>query len=374
MTIKNINTILKFTEHIADMKNFSKSKAIFILDLIKKTKFNLNVYKGIIIIHYFLRFKNLPDTNFKKLITDEKFLKLTTLLKKEDSLLPSELGKIFLEILKIPDTESDYRDILMGCFYGATWSFMNNPKNFEKAVDFGVEIVESAFSLDNFNIHKKINIDRKKVKIINLASSGKKEIKLLNISSLAAIIIAAIGKEIGESIVVTKTVSKTTSGVTGSRDVYEFVGVNLDLPINKMFEVLLKTGLGIFDINRIVPRLNHIYDGRLYNVQVFAGLVGGAAIVNPIDADLIIYGLTRGSIKVCLTILKKLYPDKSIIVIQGKNLDDKPVIDEISIGGNTTVAQYVNDDIIIKEISPREFGFDFKPFINIQSNQDPQKT
>lgn len=367
-----INTVMKFTEKISNGENFSKHEAIFVLNLIKKTNCNLNVYKGMIVVHYFFKFKEFPDLNLKTLIKDEKFLKLVALLNGE-SLPPSEVGKIFLEILKISDLESDYRDILMGCFYGATWSFMNNPENYEKAIDYGIEIIKSAFSLDDFDIYKKINTEKNGMKIINLAGSGKKEIKLLNISSLAAMITAAVGEEIGENIVVAKTVSKATSSVTGSRDIFELLGVNLDLPINKIFEILLKTRIGVFDINRIVPRLNHVYDGRLYNVQVFAGLVGGAAIVNPVDADLIIYGLTRGSIKVCLAILKKLYPDKNIIVMQGKNLNDKPIIDEISICGNTTVAQYVNDDIIIKEISPREFGFDFKPFINIQSNQDPQE-
>jgi len=293
---------------------------------------------------------------------------------KGDLLLPPpEVGGVFLNILKIPDSNGKYRDILMGCFYGALWSFMNNQENFEKAIEYGIAIIKSAFSLDNFNVQQKINLNKDKIKVINLAGSGKKEIKLLNISSIAAIITAATGKEIGEDIVVEKTVSRATSSITGSSDIFELVGVNLNLPIDKMADISLKTRLGIFDINSIVPQLNHVYDGRLYDVQVFAGLVGGAAIVNPVNANLINYGLTRGSTKLCLAILNRLYPGKNILVLQGKDPMGTPVIDQISISANTEIAQCVGNQIMIKEVTPKDFGFDFKSFKYIETTQDPKE-
>ena len=286
---------------------------------------------------------------------------------------PPEVGGVFLDILKIPDSNGECRDILMGCFYGALWSFMNNPENFEKATEYGIAIIKSAFSLDNFNVQQKINLNKDKVKVVSLAGSGKKEIKLLNISSIAAIITAATGKEIGENIVVEKTVSRTTSSITGSSDIFELVGVNLSLPIDKMIDISIKTRLGIFDINAIVPQLNHVYDGRLHDVQVFAGLVGGAAIVNPVDADLINYGLTRGTTRLCLAILNKLYHGKNILVLQGKDPDGTPVIDQVSISANTEIAQSVKNHATIKEITPKDFGFDFKPFKYIETAQSPRE-
>lgn len=368
-----INKIVKFTEYIANGKDFRKSEALDVLSLINISNRNLNVYRGILAVCCFSKFNEFPDRSFEKFKTDENFLKCLSFFEERPITASSEVGGVFLNILKIPDSDGKYRDILMGCFYGALWSFMNNPENFERATEYGIAIIKSAFSLDNFNVQQKIDINKDKVKVVSLAGSGKKEIKLLNISSIAAIITAATGKEIGETIVVEKTVSRATSSITGSSDIFELVGVNLNLPIDKMADTSLKTRLGIFDINAIVPRLNHVYDGRLHDVQVFAGLVGGAAVVNPVDADLINYGLTRGSIKLCFAILNKLYPGKNILVLQGKDPNGTPVIDQVSISANTEIAQSIKNQVTIKEITPRNFGFDFKPFKYIETAQSPRE-
>ncbi|MEA1885298.1 MAG: hypothetical protein U9N62_12400 [Thermotogota bacterium] len=368
-----INKVVKFTEYITNGKDFKDSEALDILNLINNSDHNLNVYRGILALHYFSKFNKFPDSSFEKFKTDENFLKCLSFLKGDASPLPEKVEGVFLNILKIPDSSGEYRDILMGYFYGSLWSFMNSPENFERAIEYGTAIIKSAFSLDNFDIQRKLNLDKNKIKVISMAGSGKKEIKLLNISSMSAIITAATGKKIGENIVVEKTVSRTTSSITGSSDIFELAGVNLNLPIYKMAEVSLTTKLGIFAINTIVPKLNYVYDGRLYDVQVFAGLVGGAAIVNPIDADLINYGLTRGPTKLCLVILSKLYPDKNILVLQGKDLSGTPVIDQISIAANTEIAQNIKNQRTTKEVTPKDFGFDFSPFKYIETAQNPRE-
>lgn len=368
-----LNKIVKFTENITDGQDFRKSEALDVLDLINNSDRNLNVYRGILTLNYFSKFNKFPDSSLEKLKTDENFLKCLFLLKRDVLPPPEEVGSVFLNILKIPNNDGKYRDILMGCFYGSLWSFMNSPENFERAIEYGIAIIKSAFSLDNFDIQRKLNLDKHKVKVISLAGSGKKEIKLLNISSMAAIVTAATGKKIGENIVVEKTISKATSSITGSSDIFELVGVNLNLPIDKMAEISLTTKLGIFDINAIVPRLNYVYDGRLHDVQVFAGLVGGAAIVNPVDADLINYGLTRGSTKLCLSILSKLYPSKNILVLQGKDPYGTPVIDQISISANTEIAQNIKNQKTVKEVTPKDFGFDFRSFKYIETTQNQKE-
>ena len=354
-----INKVVKFTENIVNSGDFDETEISKILNLSYRSDRNLNIYRGIILVYYFYKFKKLPQNYFKNLAMDARFLKCVALLN-GNVLLPFEIKILFLNILTISDNEAEYRDILLGSFYGSLWSFMNDFRNFEIAVDYGIEIIKSAFILDKFNIKKKLKLKEKEAKIISLAGSGKKEIKLLNISSMAAIITAAVGRKINENIIVEKTISRTTSSVTGSSDIFEFLGINLNMPIDEMARISSKAKLGVFDIDGIVPKLNHIYDGRLYNVQVFAGLVGGAAIVNPIDTSLINYGLTRGSTKLCLAILSKLYPNKNIVIFQGKDSTGKPVIDQFSTVSNTEIAQRINGKDIFYTITPKEFGFDFK--------------
>ncbi|PIV45895.1 hypothetical protein COW09_00100 [bacterium (Candidatus Moisslbacteria) CG12_big_fil_rev_8_21_14_0_65_36_11] len=365
-----INKVVKFTESIVSGGDFNKIEISRILNLSYHSDRNLNIYRGILFVYYFYKFEKLPQKKFKNLSTDKKFLKCVSLLN-GNVLPPHEIGSLFLSILTIPDKETECRDVLLGSFYGSLWFLMNNPENFEIAVDYGVEIIKSAFSIDEFDFLEKTKLKKNDAKVINLAGSGKKEVKLLNISSMTAVITAAISKKIGTNIVVEKTISRTTSSITGSGDIFESIGVNLDIPINKMAEMSLETKLGVFDINKIVPKLNRIYDGRLYDVQVFAGLVGGAAIVNPVDADLINYGLVRGSNKLCLAILNKLYPDKNILIISGKDPKGKSIIDQISVVADTEIAQRINGKTFLYTITPREFGFDFEPFRYIQTTKSP---
>ena len=364
-----IKKVVKFTENIEEGKIYKESEYLKILNQLNRVPINLNVYKGIILFYYFYTYKKLPP-DFCFLSKDDIFLKLQNIM--EGYLLsPIEIGKIFYNILTRNDMDIEYKEILMGSFYGALWPFMNDPQNFDIAVDYGIEIIRSAFSLDNFDFKKKLKISYDKAKIISLGGSGKKKYKLLNISSMSAVITAATGKKIGEDIIIEKTSSRATSSITGSVDIFELAGANLDLPLDKMIDVSLKVGLWIFDINRLVPRLNYIYDGRLYNVQVFAGLVGGAAIVNPVDVDLITYGLTRGSTKLCLAILSRLYPDKNILIIQGKDTNGVPVVDQISILGNTEIAYKIKNQLTIREFTPKDFGFNFKPLKHIKSSNNP---
>lgn len=371
--IETINKVVKFTEYIVDGNDFEKQEAFDVLHLIKNSNRNLNVYRGILGICYFSKFNDFPDRTFEKFKIEENFIKCLSFLRGIPLPSPVEVGSLFLNILKTPDSNREQREILMGCFYGALWSFMNNPENFEKATEYGIAIVKSAFSLDNFNVQQKINLNKNGIKVVSLAGSGKKRIKMLNISSMVAVIVAATGKGIGENIIVEKTVSRATSSITGSSDVFELVGVNLNLPIDKMADISLETRLGIFDINMIVPQLNHVYDGCLYDVQVFAGLVGGAAIANPVDANLINYGLTRGNTRLCSMILNRLYSNKNMIVLQGKDSNGTPVIDQITISANTEIAQSVKSQTTVKEVAPMDFGFDSKSFKYTEAVHSPRE-
>ncbi len=362
-----ISKIVRLSESINKGK-VQKIDLLRGLTLIKQNPdINLDIYEGYIISYYFYKFRKCPSIDMSHdFVSNKIFLKCDDIYNK--SILSSgEIKKLFLEIISMPDDQQKKRNMLLGSFYCCLWPLMNNPKNIKMATNYGLAIIKSAFSLDSFNYLNKIKLTGKNIKIINLAGSGKKEIKLLNISSMSSIITAAISKKINENIIVEKTVSRATSSVSGSSDIFEALGVNLNIPIRKMAKISLKTGLGIFDINNTVPKLNYIYDGKLYNVQVFAGLVGGAAIVNPIDSNLINYGLTRGSNKLCLSILSRLYPKNNILIVSGKNSGGKSIMDQVSIMANTEIIQKINGKNSLRTITPKMFGFNFKSFKYVQT-------
>lgn len=75
-----INKVVKFTEYITGNRDFKKLEALNVLNLINSSDYNLNLYKGILAVHYFLRFGEFPNSNLEKLKIDENFLKLFSFL------------------------------------------------------------------------------------------------------------------------------------------------------------------------------------------------------------------------------------------------------------------------------------------------------
>jgi anthranilate phosphoribosyltransferase len=352
----DLQSIVKFSEQIFTDSSISEKDILSVSQKIYSIEQNMSIYKGILSIFYFFKFKKNLYLDLDFLLTNKIFLKCSSLLDGY-KMKPKDVGDLFFDILK-PQTNSDHRDVLLGCFFGSLWSFMNDPQNTEISSDYGVEIAKIAFSIDQFDIYNKIKIKDKDIRVVSMAGSGKKDVKLLNISTMASVITAVLCKKFGYNIVLAKTIARATSSISGSADVFEIVGVNLNISQEKMLDIMLETGLGVFNINNIVPKLNSIYDGKLHNVQVFAGLVGGAAIVSPINADLINYGLTRGSTKTCLQILSKIYPEKNIIVLQGENLKKESVVDQMSIDGSTQLSMRINGIDKSMFLTPKDFGFE----------------
>lgn len=113
---RTINKTVRLTEYIENSNDLKKSEILHVLNLINGSNRNLNVYRGILAICYFSMFNRFPGRNFEEFKSNELFLRCLSLLKKDILLSPVEVGDIFLNILKTPDSYGEYRDILMGFF------------------------------------------------------------------------------------------------------------------------------------------------------------------------------------------------------------------------------------------------------------------
>ena len=369
--IEIIEHTISLTEELSDNVDVDKNRILGALKLINLNQsLNLNVYKGYLLLYYYNKYKKIPENeSYLNLIQNNIFEKCINILNGV-YFDPQEIKKLYTIILTIPDSQTYLRDILIGTFLASLWSFMNDPENLDLAIEYGLAITKAAFEFDEFNyISNKIKINSKNAIIINPCGSGKKrkEFKLLNISSMGAVVTATVGIEINKNIIVAKTASRGVSSVTGSSDIFSFLGVNLNISNSEMAKVATEIKLGVFNINNTVPKLNHIYDNRIYNVQVFAGLIGGAAIVCPVDVDFINYGLTRGSNEVCLGILKKLYPNKNILITTGKDKKNSQTVDQISMIGDTDIAGFINKKTLCYKIIPKDLGFEYGDIKDIKT-------
>jgi len=233
--------------------------------------------------------------------------------------LPPDIARnAFLSILR---GDVEYRDVQMGCFL--TGLMAKGP-----TVNEIVTLIEAAFSLDDFSPKDSVYppIPEGKM-LVGAVGSGKKGIKTMNVSTPAMLIASSLGAYTG------KVGSSSTSSVTGSADLMRELGVNIDIPVNEMIDVLIKTGFGFFVIENLIPNFDKVYGGKFYIPHILS--FGLPALVNPIRLDNILYGLAHPNVTLSARVLERFGLERFMVV--SSTDDDIHYLDEMGIYGTTRI-------------------------------------
>lgn len=199
--------------------------------------------------------------------------------------------------------------------------------------------LDAAFELDEYNPVDKYSIpDKLKSgrKTVSLCGSGKKGIKTFNITSASALVAA------NKQIMISKPCSHSTSSITGSADFITAIGGNLELPTSQMAEVMAKVGIGFFRIENLVPKFDAIYGGKFFAPHALS--FGLAGLINPIETDYLIYGLSHPNLGLALRVLQN-YQVPSVLCISSTT-DGIHYVDELLPIGSSLVQGYRFDGII----------------------------
>ena len=188
-----------------------------------------------------------------------------------------------------------------------------------------------------------------KEKAIDIVGTGGDKIGSFNISTTVALLLASIGA------VVAKHGNRSITSKSGSADVLEALGINLNLSIDKQVKMLEETGFCfIFAMNHH-PAMKHIMPIRksLSHPTVF-NILG--PLTNPAGAKRYLMGVFSADFIEKMAKTLQLVGAKKAYVVSS---DDG--MDEISISSTTKYALLDNNEITLGEIDPREFGFKLYP-------------
>ena len=237
------------------------------------------------------------------------------------------LEKVFESLLL--NNHSKNNDVQMGSIL--TGIMARGPKKEEI-----VALLKSVFKLDNFDPkkRKKIKLPRGSI-LVGAIGSGKKGVKTMNISTPALLTAASLGAYTA------KSVSHSTSSLTGSADFLEKVGCNLDIPLEKMKKIILKTKFGAFKIEDLLPKFDSIY-GKKFLVPPSLSF-GLAALASPIKYHNFLYGLAHPNIDLSLEVLK-YFGVKNVMVVSTTH-DDIHYLDEMGVYGKTKIRGMQNGKI-----------------------------
>mgnify|MGYP001623032039 CR=1 FL=1 len=157
-------------------------------------------------------------------------------------------------------------------------------------------LLNASLKLDNV-LNKRLKIEMPNGEpIIGVASSGKKGIKTINITSVACFVAAACGVKIA------KACSHSTSSKTGSSDFLDICGLDLNIPFKNKIEILKKYNIAFFSIEETTPKFAELYGGLFYVPHAISFALAGLSF--PIKIDALAYGLSHPNVKLSAEVLK----------------------------------------------------------------------
>lgn len=180
--------------------------------------------------------------------------------------------------------------------------------------------------------------------IIDTCGTGGDGANTFNISTTCAFVVAAAGGTVA------KHGNRSVSSRSGSADVLEAAGVNLDLSAEQVAEAVNTLGVGFLFAQKHHGAMKHVATARQeMGVRTLFNLLGPLA--NPASAPNQLIGVFNDKwLEPMALTLKTLGSDHVLVV----NADDG--LDEISISGESSIAELKNGHISHYKISPEQFG------------------
>jgi len=217
----------------------------------------------------------------------------------------------------------------------------------------GADIAAAASVMREHSI--KLNLSPElREKAIDIVGTGGDKSGSFNISTTVSLLLASMGR------VVAKHGNRSITSNSGSTDVLEALGLNLDLSIENKIKMLEETGFCFFPATDHHPAMKHIMPIRKsIDHRTIFNLLG--PLTNPASAQKYLLGVFDPSyVKVMAEALLELDTKRAYVV------SSKDGMDEIGISTNTAFA-YVEDNRISEgEINPEGFGFTLAPKEAIQ--------
>ncbi len=195
---------------------------------------------------------------------------------------------------------------------------------------------------------------RSKGPLLDTCGTGGTGVDTLNISTTAMFVIAAAG------VRVAKHGNRGFTRRSGSADVLENLGVNLDGDPERLADSLEATGLTFIYARNHHPAMRFVAPVRadLKARTIFNSL---GPLTNPAGANRQLLGVYSRDLteKLALT-LRGLGVDRALVV-HGDGLDD------VSVSGTTTVSELKEDGSVDTfDVIPEDFGFQRRPLDTIR--------
>ena len=213
------------------------------------------------------------------------------------------------------------------------------------------EIAAAAQVMREFATPVQINNTRHLVDVVGTGGDGA---HTFNISPAAMFVAAAAGAKIA------KHGNRSVSSKSGSADVLEALGVNLNVSPDRVAESIATLGVGFMFAPNHHPAMKNVAPiRRELGVRTIFNILG--PLTNPANAKHILMGVFNAElVGVQARVLQSLGMDHAMVVFGRDGLD------EISLEGPTLIGELKNGQVSEYEIHPRDFGLNTAPTSSFQ--------
>ena len=271
---------------------------------------------------------------------------LTEQLSRGNNLTIEQMTNVMNEILTGTQNDEDVAEFL---------------KNLTQKGESDDELLAMLNKMEEFALHISPNCQGK---VIDVCGTGGDKLKTFNISTAASFVIAGAGGNVA------KHGNRSISGVSGSADIFEYFGFDLNSEPNKVNEIIEKFGIGFMFAQKFHPAMKNVANARK--------LVGGRTAFNllgPLTNPAMVKNQLIG-------VFSEDYQERIVKILQRKNAEtimsvrSDDGMDELSTTSKNQIYLLKNNAITKMTLDPQDVGLQKCNIsdIQIESKEDAVKS
>jgi len=191
-------------------------------------------------------------------------------------------------------------------------------------------------------------------RIIDVCGTGGDKMNTFNVSTTASFVIAAGG------VNVAKHGNRSTSGISGSADIFEYFGYDLNMEPNKIKDIIEKFNIGFMFAQKFHPAMKNVAEARkMVGIRTAFNLLG--PLSNPAQVKNQIVGVFAPAyLQRVITLLQSRGAENVMTVISSDGLD------ELSTTSKNYIYHLKNGEIHNFVLEPSEIGLAKASLADIQ--------
>ena len=200
-------------------------------------------------------------------------------------------------------------------------------------------------------------------RLVDTCGTGGDNAHTFNISTTAAFVAAAAGARVA------KHGGRSVSSKSGSADVLEALGVNLDQTPAQIAENISEIGLGFMFAPNFHSAMKHAAPVRReLGVRTLFNILG--PLTNPAGAKNQLLGVFHPDLVGIITRVLHRLGSRHVMVVHGTS--NQGGLDEITIAGETLVGELRHGEILEYTVRPEDFGMKTAAIETIQAHGTAQ--